>query len=217
MKTAVILPTWNRTQQAVACVTRFLETSSVDVVIVTEDERAKYDQVKSKRIKFVSVSPRMTAVQKWNYGLECHPDYEAYFLGADDLWPDHGWHDEALRTHKTRNRGCIGINDGVTDGDHLATHYLMTREFIAQHNGGVMACPHYRSWSLDLETTERAKLAGQYAWAQHASVEHRHVHFKKAAMDETYKRGYGYHSYDALICERRRQMGWPNDFEAVIA
>lgn len=218
MKTAVILPTWSRVQQAVQCVHRLLDTSEADVVIVTEDDLTPFIdiQLTRGRVFFVKTTPRMTAVQKWNYGLERYPDYKAYVLGADDLWAQEDWHNEVLRVRMETGAGFIGINDGRSDGSIMSTHYFMTREFIVQHHGGVMAIPHYRSWGLDEEATIRAKRANQFAYAERAVLEHRHWVWGKAEQDENYKRARPAHDYDIMICKMRESRGFPDDFEAVI-
>jgi hypothetical protein len=163
------------------------------------------------------VQMQMNASEAWNYGLSMADDYEAYFLAADDIWAQDGWFDEVLRVHKATGAHMVGINDMHSDGNIMATHYWMTRQFIVEHNGGVMSCPWYRSWCMDLETTERAKRANTYAWAQHAKVEHRHVHWGAAPMDGTYAFAKPRHIYDQVVCDYRRRNGWPDDFEAVIS
>lgn len=154
-------------------------------------------------------------MQKWNMALKAAAKWDAFFLGADDLFFTPGWLQESMK-EVDRGFGCVSVNDGATNGNDLGTHYLMTKDFIKKHNGGVMVCPHYRSWCCDVETTERAKRAGAYAWAKKSLVEHRHVHFKKSSMDATYARGYRVHQYDQFICAIRRKAGWPDDFERVI-
>lgn len=218
MRTAVILPTWSRVEQATMCTRRLLGTSAADVVIVTEDDLTGFgDLLDNARVKFKAVHPRMTAVQKWNYGLECEPNYEAYVLGADDLWAHDDWHDEALKVQQGAEVGFIGINDGSTDGSILSAHYLMTREFIVKHHGGVLAVPHYRSWGLDEEATIRAKRADQFAYAQHSVLEHRHWLWNMTAIDQTYAIARHAHNYDISTLKYRRSMGWPDDFPAVIS
>lgn len=218
MKTAVILPTWSRVQQAVQCVHRLLDTSAADVVIVTEDDLTPFIdiQLRRGRVFFVMTTPRMTAVQKWNCGLEMYPDYKAYVLGADDVWAHENWYNEVLSVRMETGAGFIGINDGRSDGSIMSTHYFMTREFIVQHHGGVMAIPHYRSWGLDEEATIRAKRANQFAYAERAVLEHRHWVWGKAEQDESYKRARPAHDYDIMICKMRESRGFPDDFEAVI-
>lgn len=220
MRTAVILPTRGRTTQAVKCIDRLVQTApSVDVFVVTEDDPRDFGALLAleDQVHLVPTTPGMTAVQKWNYGFErVHARFDAFFLGADDLWFNTGWLEEIVGTMERTGAGCVSPNDGVTEGNQLGTHYLMTKDFIRDVNGGVMVCPHYRSWCLDVETTERAKRARSYAWAKDSSVEHRHVHFGKAEMDDTYKRGYAVHQYDQFICELRRREGWPDDFVRII-
>lgn len=85
MRTAVILPTWSRVEQAALCTRRLLDTSSADVIVVTEDDISdwlNFNLFDEERFLFESVSPSLTAIQKWNHGLKLYPDYDAYILGA---------------------------------------------------------------------------------------------------------------------------------------
>lgn len=217
MRVAVLLPTRGRVQQAVNCIDRLLDTAPVDVFLVTEDPAEKFLGLPDQAgVHFLSCSDGMWATQKWNMALKAAARWDAFVLGADDLVFGDGWLDETMKLVE-RGFGCVSFNDFVTDGNQLGTHYLMTKSFITDFNGGVMVCPHYRSWCLDVETTERAKRAGAYAWASQAMVEHRHVHFKKSSMDATYQRGYLSHQYDQMILAVRQRAGWPDDFERVIA
>jgi len=226
MRTALILPTLGRPDQAAKCVEQLLLTSSADVVLVmpvtevllpTWQETYKHLLTEPRVIRACYIYGSLNASEAWNYGLSDAPDYDAYFLAADDIWAQDGWFDEVLRVHKATGAGMVGINDMHSDGSIMATHYWMTRQFIVEHNGGVMSCPWYRSWCMDLETTERAKRANTYAWAQHAKVDHRHVHWGAAPMDGTYAFAKPRHIYDQVVCDYRRRNGWPDDFEAVIS
>lgn len=219
MRTAILFPTFNRVEQARRCLDRFIQTApAATLVVVTEDAPSAFGSLlDDEHILFVPVTEGMTAVQKWNHALKKgHPRFDAFVLGADDLWPAEGWLDEALKVQDYTGAGCVSFDDGVTDGNALGTHYLLTKSWIRDFQNGVMCVPHYRSWGLDAETTARAKASGTYEWAKNAMVEHRHVHFGKAAMDDTYRKGYGAHAYDNMILQVRRKHNWPNDFEGVI-
>jgi hypothetical protein len=218
-RTAVILPTWNRIEQATACIRRLLDTTQdATVFVVTEDNALKFaDLCHHERVAFNPTTPGMTAVQKWNYGLYQARSFDSFVLWADDIFPiTNDWLSPALE-QLSYGAGCVGFNDGVTDGRELSTHHILSREFIIRHQHGVMCIPHYRSWGLDVETTARAKRAGVYCWLPDVLLDHRHVHWGKAPMDQTYKVGYHMHAYDMLILQARQRANWPDDFEAVIA
>ena len=216
MNTAVIIPTLGRNEQAQRCVERFLQTGPTDVVLCIEDGEDEYPSlIGNDRVKFVHLQKRTNAIDGNNAGLAEHPNYDAYFIGADDLWPDEGWLNEILFTHGTTGASCISINDGHIDGNQLGTHVWMTRYHIVKHNGGVLTTPWYRSWCADVEFTERAKRVQRYAWAERSKVEHRHQLWS-GNTDRTYERAKPKHIYDQLTCEFRRRNGWPDDFEAVI-
>lgn len=217
MSVCVVMPTMGRTEQARACVARICDTApQAAVVVVTRDNREVFESTGLPgQVRYCDAADELTAVQKWNYGLKCALGFDAYVLGADDLWPQDGWLDAALEA-ASLGFGFVGLNDCHTDGAQLATHFLVTRDFIASHLGGVLCVPHYRAWYLDVEATARAKRAHQFAYAVNARVDHRHVHWGKAEMDETYRRGYAVHRYDMLIHAARERAGYPNDYVPII-
>src|SRR4030095_11172309 len=135
MNVCVVMPTLGRAQQARTAAMQFLRTSLADVVVVASGLSLVFE---SAGAFYVEASDQMTAVQKWNLGLSRYPDYDAYVLGADDLWPESGWLDAALKK-VLDGYGLVGFNDGHTEGTALATHYLMTRAFLMRHHGGVLA------------------------------------------------------------------------------
>jgi hypothetical protein len=156
---------------------------------------------------------RLSAVEKWNIGAaSAQGDWIA--LGADDLIYHHAWAEEALRANIG---GFVGFNDMWLRTDEFATHFMMTREFMVEHNGGCLAIPAYHSWCIDMETAARARRAGVYVWARKAIVEHRHVDHGIARMDATYEIGRVWHEIDKEIFARREAEGFVDDFEAVVS
>lgn len=67
-RTAVIFPTWNRVQQAAACIRRLLDTADVDVWVVSEDNPSLFglELLDHPHFFFFETTRGMTAVQKWN-------------------------------------------------------------------------------------------------------------------------------------------------------
>jgi hypothetical protein len=88
--------------------------------------------------------------------------------------------------------GFVGFNDGHW-GEELSTHYLMSRRFIVEHFGGVIAWDCYRHSFNDREANERARRAGRYAWCEDAHVLHRHWIFGDRPQDATDARLLGEH------------------------
>jgi glycosyltransferase involved in cell wall biosynthesis len=152
------------------------------------------------------------AAKAWNDCLaECSGD--PVVLAADDLIFKEGWLEAALE--KLEDGGMVGFNDGHW-GEELSTHYLLSRKFICEVLGGVIAWECYGHSFHDAETNERARAVGRYAWAQDAHVEHEHWLFGDRQQDATDSRPLASHGAAEQTFKERKANGFPNDYEAVI-
>jgi glycosyltransferase involved in cell wall biosynthesis len=133
------------------------------------------------------------------------------FLGADDLNFKPGWY-EAAKAAMVDGVEVVGVNDLLrrrrTRRDH-ATHFLMTREYaqrptIDGETGPL--CERYIHNFVDDELIATATARGVYAYAPGAHVEHLHWMNRRAAMDETYKRGRESFESDRVLFEQRRAL-----------
>lgn len=155
----------------------------------------------------------------WNNAMAAEPDCDAYILGSDDLYFMYGWLEEVMM-YVNQGYGLVGFNDNdirelrvdkrtckiIRNPDYVC-HYLMTREFIIQHHGGVMAIPWYDGWWLDVEACQRAKRVGMLIHALDANIKH---DWKGAAGTG------GHYERNKQIYDARKKANFPNDFEAVI-
>ena len=96
----------------------------------------------------------------WNDALAATSG-DPVVLAADDLVFHHGWLDAALEclAEFEDGWGLVGFNDGHC-GEELSTHYLMSRRFIVEVLGGVVAWEDYRHSFNDLRS-QRARSAGE--------------------------------------------------------
>ena len=159
--------------------------------------------------------PRMGCGYAWNWALKhTPPTAKAFVLGADDLYFMPGWFEESTKVlHEVLNdSGLVGFNDLLKD-PYWATHFLVTRDFLVEHMGGVIACPHYRTDYVDVETSDRAIAAGKFAKARNAFVKHNWIgrqpdkFFIESRPDRVKSKA----RYEA-----RKAAGYPNDYQAVI-
>lgn len=91
------------------------------------------------------------------------------FLG-DDTVPQPGLLD-AIAQHMG-TWGMIGLNDGIHDGNELATHWCCHKRLL-DFTDGAFFHPGYRHSYCDQELTDIAKALGRYVWAEDALIEHR--------------------------------------------
>ena len=110
----------------------------------------------------------------------------------------------------------VGFNDGHWDGGELSTHYLMSRRFIVEVLGGVIAWECYHHSFNDVEMCERARNAARYRWAEGARVYHSHWLFGDRPQDETDQRNLPLHGESQQVFMDRRAAGFPNDYAPVI-
>lgn len=153
----------------------------------------------------------------WNDALRL-ANGDPVVFAADDLSWQPGWLNAALAqlAEFPEGWGLVGFNDGHW-GAELSTHYLMSRRFIREVLGGVVAWDFYPHSFNDLEVNERARGADRYAWCEDARVYHVHWLFGDRPKDETDTRTLGEHAQAEQVYKERRAAGFPNDgIEAVI-
>lgn len=219
---ALILPSRGRPEQLLRCIDRIVEVTpspfELTVVLDMDDEASRCSVPRYPGVQVVLVPPCRGPIYKWNVGLSRSPEADLYVLGADDQWYNPGWLAAALEDGIARGYGLVGLNDGH-NADHdlyWSTLFLATRDFLIHHNGGVLAIPCYTSYFVDVETTDRAIRAGEYLYAERASVEHRHAAYGKALTDSTYAWSQPHFDLDKKTYERRKAAGFPDDFSPVL-
>ncbi|GAG15291.1 unnamed protein product, partial [marine sediment metagenome] len=153
----------------------------------------------------------------WNTALKFVPNFDAYILAADDLIFFPYWLEETLvKLDEIGGSGLIGFNDKkVVSDDLFSSHYLMTRDFMIAHHGGVMAIPHYNGNGVDVEACERAQQVKLYARADDAFVHH-DWKGNKADSDSTYKIGATRRKSASRLIRQRRRKNWPDDFQPIL-
>lgn len=215
---SILFPTTGRPQRAEACLKRLRETAPDVEVVAAVDADPDTCQRIGPYVNTLIYSPTYRGCsQAWNDCLR-EATGDPVVFAADDLqWGD-GWLEAALtRLWEFPDRwGMVGFNDGHWDQE-LSTHYLMSRRFIVEVLGGVIAWPQYKHSFNDLETTERAKAADRYAWCEDARVYHEHWLFGDRVKDDTDRRRLPLHPEDERLYKERRAAGFPNDYEPVIA
>lgn len=220
MKVSVLFPTTGRPDRAVECLRGLRETTAdFDVEVIAAVDR---DPETAKRIAplvdVMNVAPDYRGCSRaWNDALALAHGDPIVFAADDLVWGD-DWLVEALLKliELPDGWGLVGFNDGHWNGEELSTHYLMSRRFIIEVLGGVVAWDFYRHSFNDVEVNERAKAAGRFKWAENAHVRHEHWTYGDRPQDETDARTLAEHAASQRIYEQRKAMGFPNDYEPVI-
>jgi GT2 family glycosyltransferase len=201
---AILVPTYFRPVGLRRLLQSLRETApAVHPVIAAEpDDRKAPSIAREFNATFVMCQSRRGAMAAWNLALATAPSYDAYILGADDCYYLPGWYEEMINAlNEHGGSGLFALNDGTA-----TSHFLMTRDFIIEHNGGVMAIPHYRGWYLDWEACERAKRVGKYFFVEEAKI----VHDRQGSASKT-------HADQSLaLYKQRLAANFPNDFPSII-
>lgn len=218
----MLLPTTGRPEMVQRCVQRLLETTEghhLEIVAAVDCDDETVDRLCSlapAQTMFTISETYRGCSKAWNDALAKASGDPVVFAADDLIWED-GWLGAALKklAEFEDGWGLVGFNDGHWNAD-LSTHYLMSRRFIVEVLGGVVAWPFYRHSFNDLEVNQRARLAGRYAWAEDARVYHAHWLFGDRPKDDTDSRTLDEHGESQRIYQQRAAAGFPNDFEAVI-
>lgn len=224
---AVLLPSKGRSDQLLSNLSELMAQATphdVKVYIVAavqmDDglsrravERAQEWHSLNSHVYCVLRPPDTTAVQGWNLAYEFARHTAGWFvLGADDIRWRRGWLDEALRVAYGKKAAVVGLNDGHTDLEKYAPHYMANSWFTERVLGGYMAPPVYRAWWFDREVCEKAQDVGRYAPAWGAHAEHRHPDWRTAQMDQTYLDAWPDHDIDKMTYQLRKADGFPVDY-----
>lgn len=216
----MLLPTTGRPERAKSCVCELRNSTpghQVEIVAAVDHDPETRDLLEPL-VEILDYSDEYRGNSRaWNDALRLATGDPIVFA-ADDLSWQPGWLDAALTQLKQfpDGWGLVGFNDGHW-GQELSTHYLMSRRFISEVLGGVVAWDFYPHSFNDLEVNERARAAGRYAWCADAHVPHQHWLFGDRAKDDTDTRTLGQHAEAERVYKERRAAGFPNDgIEAVI-
>jgi glycosyltransferase involved in cell wall biosynthesis len=209
---SVLFPTTGRPDAAEACLRQLRETApDVEIIaaIDADPETEARLQVLADRITYSDEYRGCS--RAWNDALALATGDPIVFA-ADDLEWHPGWLQAALKrlAEFPGGWGLVGFNDGHWN-ESLSTHYIMSRRFIVEVLGGVVAWDFYRHSFNDLEVNERAKRAGRYAWCQEAHVKHLHWTFGDRPKDDTDTRLLDEHGESERIYHEREAAGFPND------
>lgn len=215
LKVAVLMPSKGRAWQVrsrvsdLATQTRPADVTLAVVLAVSADDRAtltagdiltdEFDEV-----ALVVRAPGSTAVDGWMAAYRFAHSWGAdwFVLGADDILWRPGWLAEALRVSAENRADVVGLNDGHTNLDDYAPHYMASRWFCEEHLGGRIIPEGYRCWWFDRHVCQMARMVGAYAPAWKAIAEHRHPDWKTAAVDQTYAEAFGDRELDKEVYQR---------------
>lgn len=213
MTVSVLLPTTGRPDRAHACVTQLRASTSHQLeIIVAVDADPETARRLDPLVDMLLYSHDYRGCSRaWNDCLAACTGDPVVFA-ADDLDWQPDWLDAALErlSQFPDGWGLVGFNDGHW-GQELSTHYLMSRRFIREVLGGVVAWDFYPHSFNDAEVNARARIAGRYAWCETAHVTHRHWLFGDRPQDATDTRKLSEHAAAERTFRQRETAGFPND------
>lgn len=216
---SVLLPTTGRPDMAQRCIRDLRATTcghKLEIVCAVDADPESRQRLEPNVDQLLYSEAYRGCSRAWNDCLAVATGDPIVFAADDLLW-EPGWLDAALAklAEFPDGWGLVGFNDGHWD-ETLSTHYLMSRRFVVEVLGGVVAWDFYRHSFNDAEVNERARLAGRYAWCETARVGHQHWLFGGRPRDATDERTLGDHAESEQIFNQRRAAGFPTDYEAVI-
>lgn len=212
MKVSILLATMGRPEKARPFVEGVRATTrghDVEIVVAVDGPEEDADLYRELGCVVDHHPEPRGCSRAWNHALSWSTG-DPVVLAADDLEWGAGWLDAALSTLSEfpGGWGLVGLNDGHW-GEELSTHYLMSRRFVNEILGGVIAWEAYSHSYNDREANARARAAGRYAWCEGAHVHHRHWLFGERPQDATDTRLLGLHPESARAFEQREAAGFP--------
>lgn len=216
MTASVLIPTTGRPDRAEACVRNLRDTADVEIIAAVDADRESALRLAPLVDKLLVAPFYRGCSNAWNDCLREATGDPIVFAADDLVWED-GWLEAALTklVEFEDGWGLVGFNDGHW-GEELSTHYLMSRRFIVEVLGGVVAWPFYKHSYNDAEVNDRARAAGRYAWCEDAHVRHEHWLWGTRPKDETDSRRLPDHPEDDRHYKERKAAGFPSNYDPVI-
>jgi len=213
----VLLPTRARPEWFERVIRSICLTSPAVQIMAAIDrnDTPSVQVAEKKNVPYIEIQPNMGCTYAWNEALRAAPNYQAYILGADDAVFGDGWYEEAIKAlDEIGGSGLVGFNDMKNKNRRpFNAFYMMTRDFIIKHHGGVAAIPFYGAGYVDVEACERARMVGKYIYAEKAVVKHLWFGGK---YDDTYARAESRYRLAEKVYKSRRAEKFPDNFEAII-
>lgn len=199
----------------------WITASEVDCVVSCDPDDTEAQKIASDYGGQVVIlgQKRGGCMTAWNEALRAAPEYKAYILGSDDQYYTDGWLEATFRgLEKINYSGLVAFNDGRKDASKFtATAFLVTRDFMIEYMGGVIAIPVYECDFTDLETDRIARKANKWVWAKDALVVHDwHGYKNDPLFDETYRLASEKRWRMKAIYEDREKKGFPITWEPII-
>lgn len=224
-KTAVLLPSAYRPEVLRECLTSLFDNTPHDLfdlhLSLMQDDSASYDVAKDFRFKsLVFRRPdeyQLGAIYAGWLLLKHAPGYHFYAIASDDLVYHPGWFEAAWRMmNELGDYGLVGFNDTHSNGNEYAAHFLVSRQFLIDHHGGVIFPPIYRSWWCDREISDVAMLHNCYKWAADSIVEHRNHAWGGIEHDKVYQDAEENYADDYLLYQSLKERGFPVEWEPIL-
>ena len=212
-KITVLIPTFYRPEGLARTLQSLRDTSDVKIVVALEIYDSDGFRVAVGYGAEIAYCARHYAgcAYAWNAALAASPNDDIYVIGADDAVFVEGWLGEALKGLEILGgSGLVGFESGKRKD--YSDHYMMTRDFMIEHHGGVAAVPHYTSWCVDDEAILRARKVGKFYRSLTAVVRHE----KGNENDAGYKMGQARRKENKALFYKRQALGFPDDFERII-
>jgi hypothetical protein len=219
----ILLPTLERDSNLRRVLDSLKATAPHASIVVATDPHDQKSRDRAAKYQGVIIATceasYMGRANAWNTALRSAPASAlAYVLGADDCIYRPDWLDFTLATlHLMGDSGVVGFDDGNPNAAryYWSTHWLATRDFLVEHNGGVMApVGYYGDW-IDVEVCTKAICVEKFSKCSMARVTH-DWHGGKDSVDNTYRRGFEHYQADKKLFEDRENDNFPCEWEPII-
>jgi glycosyltransferase involved in cell wall biosynthesis len=218
---SVIIPSRTRPNMLFETLGIFRQTEDIQLIVVANNCQETYQAAIEGGADIVLQNAKnLNPVISCNRGVTLATG--KYLMpGSDDIQPQKGWLEFALKAHQEQldGYGVIGLNDLMHLGDEVvidAGLILFDRRFCRDHLGGCLVVPHYHHLFADKESIMRARALGRFYWCKEAIVAHNHPANNKRPPDELDAQRDDWWAVDEKIYLERQAAGFPDDFEPVV-
>lgn len=198
----VLLPVLGRPHRVEPLLENLLSSTDVSLNILFLTSKGDTGEIKAVRAAGAKQASFDGPPAQGQYAKKINLGYRKtknpfLFLGADDIFFQRGWAEEALRVAGERF-SVISTNDrsnAMVMSGLLATHSLVRRSYMDDPGGslegpGSIYFEGYNHNFVDVELSVLARHRGVFAYARSAIVRHMHPLFNRSVpRDDTYVAG----------------------------
>jgi 2-polyprenyl-3-methyl-5-hydroxy-6-metoxy-1,4-benzoquinol methylase len=216
---SILVPSRDRAETLERFISTTLDSTkdlTVELIAILDfPDQKSHDVVKTfKEVKIVTMpSSYQNGTPQYKYQAGYLASKGDWIVsGADDIVFHHGWLHACL---EWPNKGFIGLADPYWEMRHLATHIMVSKEYVNRVMCGRFGLPWYYVWWADYEWNTKAERAGALTFCPRSTFNHYHADDAGRAPDNQNLLSKQFRNADRITYLEREAANFPEVWKEV--